>query len=412
MDRVIFHCDCNGFFASVEELMRPELKLVPMAVAGDPESRHGIILAKNERAKQYGIQTAETIWSAKRKCPELVCVPSHHDKYHEISRQVNQIYLQYTDLVDRFGIDESFLDVTGSLNYFGKSPKELADEIRRRVHREIGITISVGVSFCKVIAKLGSDYKKPDATTVILREDLERIVYPLPVSALLYAGKRTTQTLNKLGIYTIGDLARSNRYAIGAALGKGGDQLWRYANGLDKEPVASFYAPREIKSVGNGMTFRQDIKGEQEIKSGVAVLADSVAARLRADKLKCRTVQVQIKDPNFKVIQRQMQLSRPTYLHREIAQAAFQLIRANWSMQAPIRLLTITGSDLIPADEPMEQIGFFELPDQQAHEKLERLEDAMASIREKFGKQSIGYGSRTAKEPAAPTEQKNTPKDG
>ena len=159
MDRVIFHCDCNGFYASVEELMRPELKTVPMAVAGDPESRHGIILAKNELAKRYGIQTAETIWSAKKKCPTLVCVPAHHEKYHEISRQVNEIYLQYTDLVDRFGIDESFLDVTGSLRYFGKTPKELADEIRGRIRAEIGITISVGVSFCKVIAKLGSDYK-------------------------------------------------------------------------------------------------------------------------------------------------------------------------------------------------------------------------------------------------------------
>ena len=397
MDRVIFHCDCNGFYASVEELMRPELKTVPMAVAGDPESRHGIILAKNELAKRYGIQTAETIWSAKKKCPTLVCVPAHHEKYHEISRQVNEIYLQYTDLVDRFGIDESFLDVTGSLRYFGKTPKELADEIRGRIRAEIGITISVGVSFCKVIAKLGSDYKKPDATTVILREDMERIVYPLPVSALLYAGKRTTQTLHQMGIETIGDLARSDRLKIGQALGKGGDQLWRYANGMDREAVASFYAPKEIKSVGNSITFRQDIRGEQEIRAGIAALSDSVAARLRADGLKCRTVQVQIKDPNFKVIQRQMQLSRPTWLQREIAQAAMMLILANWSMSAPIRLLSITGAELVSAEEPTEQIGFFEAPDLNTHEKLERLEDAMASIREKFGRGSIGYGRKQKK---------------
>ena len=394
MDRVIFHCDCNGFFASVEELLRPELKTVPMAVAGDPESRHGIILAKNELAKRYRIQTAETIWSAKKKCPQLVCVPAHHDKYHEISQQVNAIYLQYTDLVDRFGIDESFLDVTGSLRYFGKSPRALADEIRARVRQEIGITISVGVSFCKVIAKLGSDYKKPDATTVIERKDLPSIVYPLPVSALLYAGKRTTEALGKLGIRTIGDLAAADRYAIGKALGKGGDQLWRYANGLDNEPVASFYAPREIKSVGNSMTFRQDIQGPNEIKAGVRLLADSVSARLRADGLKCRTVQVQIKDPSFKVIQRQLQLPRPTYLFREISQAAFSLIQANWSMSAPIRLLAVTGSDLTPADAPEEQLELFSTPDSHAHEKLERLEDAMAAIREKYGKSSIGYGQQ------------------
>lgn len=397
MDRVIFHCDCNGFFASVEELLRPELKTVPMAVAGDPESRHGIILAKNELAKKYKIQTAETIWSAKRKCPNLVCVPAHHGKYHEISRQVNQIYLQYTDLVDRFGIDESFLDVSGSLRYFGKTPKELADEIRNRVRQEIGITISVGVSFCKVIAKLGSDYKKPDATTVITREDMPRIVYPLPVSDLLYAGKRTTEALKKMGIQTIGQLARSDRYEIGKALGKAGDQLWKYANGLDHEPVASFYAPREIKSVGNGMTFRQDIKGEQEIKAGISVLADSVAARLRADGLKCRTVQVQIKDPNFKVIQRQKTLPRATYLQRELIQAAMELITANWSMTAPIRLLSITGSDLVPANETAEQASFFELPDIAEHEKLERLEDAMASIRQKYGRSVIGYGKQGKK---------------
>ena len=398
MDRVIFHCDCNGFYASVEELLRPELKSVPMAVAGDPESRHGIILAKNELAKRYRIQTAETIWSAKKKCPDLVCVPAHHEIYQQISRRVNEIYLQYTDLVDRFGIDESFLDVTGSLRYFGKSPKELADDIRNRVRREIGITISVGVSFCKVIAKLGSDYKKPDATTVILREDLERMVHPLPVSDLLFAGRRITEALKKMGIETIGQLANSDRCQIGNALGKAGDQLWRYANGLDNEPVASFYAPKEIKSVGNSMTFRHDLKGEPEIRAGIALLADSVSARLRADGLKCRTIQIQIKDPNFKVIQRQRTLSRPTYLQRELVQIAMELITAHWNLNAPIRLLNITGTDLVPANEATEQISFLEQDEQTGHEKLERLEDAMASIRQKYGRSVIGYGRHGQKE--------------
>ena len=394
MDRVIFHCDCNGFYASVEELLNPDLKNVPMAVAGDPESRHGIILAKNELAKRYKIQTAETIWSARRKCPELVCVPAHHRKYNEISRQVNAIYLQYTDLVDRFGIDESFLDVTGSLRYFGKTPTELADEIRRRIREEIGITISVGVSFCKVMAKLGSDYKKPDATTVINREDLPRMVYPLPVSDLLYAGKKTTDALHAMGIRTIGQLAQADRLEIGAKLGKGGDLLWRYANGMDREPVASFYAPREIKSVGNSITFPHDLRGEQEIRAGISALADSVAGRLRADGLKCRTVQVQIKDPNFKVIQRQKTLPRATYLYRELVQVAMELILANWNPSAPIRLLSVTGADLVPADETAEQVAFFEAPDARQHEKLERLENAMASIREKYGKASIGFGQQ------------------
>lgn len=392
MERVIFHCDCNGFYASVEELLNPELKKVPMAVAGDPQSRHGIILAKNERAKKYHVQTAETIWSAKRKCPELICVSAHHRLYEEISRRVNEIYLQYTDLVDRFGIDESFLDVTGSLRYFGKAPRALADEIRARVREEIGITISVGVSFCKVLAKLGSDYQKPDATTVIWREDMEKIVYPLPVSDLLYAGKRTTDALHKLGIQTIGDLARADRLLLGEKLGKSGDQLWRYANGIDREPVASFYAPREIKSVGNGMTFPQDIRGRREIRAGIALLADSVAGRLRADGLKCRAVQVQIKDPCFKVIQRQKTLPRPTWLCRELIVAAMELIENNWNLNAPIRLLSVTGIDLVPAAETAEQVTLFEPPDRQQHEKLERLENAMATIRERYGKNSIGFG--------------------
>ena len=389
MDRVIFHCDCNGFYASVEELLNPELKHVPMAVAGDPESRHGIILAKNELAKKFQIQTAETIWSAKRKCPELICVPAHHKKYNEISRQVNAIYLQYTDLVDRFGIDESFLDVSGSLRYFGKTPRELADEIRRRIREEIGITVSVGVSFCKVMAKLGSDYKKPDATTVILRKDLPRMVWPMPVSALLYAGRKTTDALHKLGIHTIGELAQSDRLAIGAKLGKSGDLLWRYANGMDNEPVASFYAPKEVKSVGNSMTFAHDIRGEQEICAGISVLAESVAGRLRTEGLKCRAVQIQIKTPDFKVIQRQK-----TLLYRELVQAAMELMHSNWNFHNPIRLLSVTGADLVHADEANEQVGFFENPDDEQHKKLERLEDAMASIRGKYGSGSIGFGKK------------------
>ena len=393
-ERLIFHSDCNNFFASCECLERPELKDVPMAVAGDPESRHGIILAKNELAKKFHIQTAETIWSAKRKCPELVCVPAHHEFYSEISRRVNAIYLQYTDLVDRFGIDESFLDVTGSLRYFGKTPRELADEIRRRIREEIGITVSVGVSFCKVMAKLGSDYKKPDATTEIWQNDLPRMVWPMPVSALLYAGRKTTDALHTLGIRTIGDLAQSDRLTIGAKLGKSGDLLWRYANGIDNEAVASFYAPKEVKSVGNSMTFAHDIRGEQEIRAGISALAESVAGRLRAEGLKCRAVQIQIKTPDFKVIQRQKTLPRPTFLYRELVQTAMELMHSNWNFHNPIRLLSVTGADLVSADEAHEQVVFFENPDAEQHKKLERLENAMASIRGKYGSDSISFGKK------------------
>ena len=276
MDRVILHCDCNGFFASVETLLNPSLADVPMAVAGDPESRHGIILAKNEKAKKYGVATAEPIWQAKQKCPDLVCVLPHHDMYHRISQRVNAIYLDYTDLVDPFGIDESFLDITGSLKLFGMTPREMADDIRARVRHEIGITISVGVSFCRVFAKLGSDYKKPDATTVIDRENFRTVAYPLPVSALLFAGKRTTDALAQLGVRTIGDLAAAERRLLVERLGEAGDTLWKYANGLDDEPVRAYDDRPAPKSVGNGMTFRRDIAGEREIRAGVMALADSV----------------------------------------------------------------------------------------------------------------------------------------
>lgn len=391
-DRVILHCDCNSFFASVEELLHPELKKVPMAVAGDPENRHGIILAKNERAKRYDIQTAETIWQAKRKCPDLVLVPPHRDRYLDLYHKINEIYLSYTDLVEPFSIDESFLDVTGSLHLFGLSPRELADSIRARVREELGITISVGVSFCKTFAKLGSDYKKPDATTVIFREDVPKIVYPLPVSALLFVGEHAAAELGKYSIRTCGELAACDRAALTTILGKQGDHLYRVLHGMDHEPVASFYEKREAKSVGNSMTFSHDLMGEEEIHAGISALSDSVASRLRTSGKKCCGVQVGIKDPSFRTIQRQTVLPRPTYRKREIESVAMDLIRANWNWEKPVRLLSVTGYDLVDADEEgPAQLSLFD-PVPERDEQQEKLEDTVASIRARFGKDSIALG--------------------
>ena len=392
MDRVILHCDCNGFFASVETLLNPSLAKVPMAVAGDPESRHGIILAKNELAKKYGVATAEPIWQAKQKCPGLVCVLPHHGHYHEVSQRVNRIYLDYTDLVDPFGIDESFLDVTGSLKLFGMTPREMADDIRARVRREIGITISVGVSFCRVFAKLGSDYKKPDATTVIDRENFRTVAYPLPVSALLFAGKRTTDALGKLGILTIGDLAAADRALLVNRLGEMGDTLWRYANGLDDEPVRAFGDRPPPKSVGNGMTFRRDIAGEREIRAGVMALADQVAARLRDAGRKATVIQVQIKDPNFRTVQRQCTLRRATWLRQDIIENAMELIRRACGFGASIRTLTVTAAGLVAPGETEEQLDMFAAAEGSAADKREAVEDAMTSILAKHGKGSISLG--------------------
>lgn len=400
MDRVILHCDCNSFFASVECALRPELWQYPVAVAGDPKSRHGIILAKNELAKKAGVTTAEAIWQAKRKCPDLICVPAHFDAYHEFYERINKIYLDYTDLVEPFSIDESYLDLTGCMHLHpGMSPRDIADEIRGRVQAEMGITISVGVSFCKFFAKLGSDYKKPNATTVIGREDIERIVYPLPVSDLLFVGHKATEVLNSRAIYKVADLAALTREYLGQILGKQGEGLYDCIHGFDTEPVRDFYQYIAPKSVGNSMTFRRDLLGEKEVRSGISALSDSVASRLRYEGFKCTVVQVQIRDPEFKTIQRQRKLDHPTYLQKEITEVAMELILENWDFSHPIRLLGVSGNDLVPSDtEDFEQISLFEKKEKIDTEKQGKLEDAMAEIREKYGTSSIKFGYMEDKE--------------
>lgn len=383
MDRTILHCDCNSFYASVECVLNPELRSVPMAVGGDEESRHGIILAKNEIAKKFNIQTAETIWQAKKKCPELVVVPPHHDLYYKYSKQVMDIYKRYTDYVESFGLDEAWLDVTGSRRLFGDGVK-IANDLRRIVREETGLTISVGVSFCKVFAKLGSDYKKPDATTVFSKENWKEYIYPLPVRDLLYVGRRTGDELEKLGIKTIGQLAAFDEHTLTEHLGKAGGMLYRYANGLDNEAVKSIYEKEEVKSVGNGITFRHDLVGEEEVRSGIYALSDSIAARMRRKKLKCTTVQVMIKDPNFKTISRQQKLSSPTYTSRDIRDAAMDIVRKSWNFKLPIRMMSVTGTNLVSEDAVYEQISLLE--DNSEHEKkVEQFEKTVDSLKSRFG---------------------------
>ena len=383
-DPVILHCDCNGFYASVEQLKRPELKLVPMAVCGDPESRHGIILAKNELAKGFGIKTAETIREAKQKCPELVLVPPHHKEYAHWSKIVNAIYARYTEQVEPFGIDESWLDVTGSVGLFGDG-KTIADRLRKEVREETGLTISVGVSFNKIFAKLGSDYKKPDATTVINREDVVWMVWPKPVGDLLYVGASTQRILAGFGIRTIGQLALANPEVLETRLGKLGRQLWEYANGLEHSPVASVYDKRPVKSVGNGMTFRRDLLGEADVQMGVRALSDEVATRLRKSGLRCRTVQLTIKEPNLHTITRQKGLERPTDLAADITRAAMELWQHNWSADRPIRMLTVTAQNLVSPEDEGEQLMLFDEENTARRQKKAGLEQAMDAIRQKYG---------------------------
>ena len=388
-DRVILHCDMNGFYASVELLDRPDLDGKPVAVCGDPESRHGIILAKNELAKRAGVVTAETIWQAKKKCPDLELVRPHRQKYTHYSKLINQIYLRYTDLVEPFSIDESWLDVTASQNLFG-SGKQIADEIRRTVREETGLTLSAGVSWNKIFAKLGSDYKKPDATTEISRENYRDIVWPLPARDMIFVGKSTSDKLLKSGIKTIGDMARSDPKLLTSLLGKQGQMLWNYANGYDNAPVSRYGESEPVKSVGNGITFRRNLMCEDDIITAVTGLSDTVASRLRHHKLKAFGVKVDIKDPSFTTISRQKQLFLPTNLASELAQASMELIHESWRPGAPIRMLTITGINL--CDETVEeQISLF-AGDNHSHQQGEKIERTMDDIRSRFGSAAITFG--------------------
>lgn len=389
-DRVILHCDMNGFFASVELLDRPDLRDVPMAVCGSPDKRHGIILAKNELAKKAGVVTAETVWQALKKCPDLQFVPPHMSKYKHYSRLINKIYQRFTDMVEPFSVDESWLDVTASQSLFG-SGKEIADTIRETVKSELGLTLSAGVSFNKIFAKMGSEYKKPDATTIISRENYKEILWPLPAREMFFVGKATAEKLYHVGIKTIGDIALSNPDMLTNLLGKQGRLLWEYTNGLDNSPVCHVGEEEKIKSVGNGVTFTRDLVTEDDIITAVTSLSDTVAGRLRRYGMKAFGVKVDIKDPYFKVISRQKQLFTPTNLAEEIVKAAMELIHSSWHSKSPIRMLTVTAINLTDEDTE-EQISLF-AADTRAHIRGEKIERTMDQVREKFGSASIGFAA-------------------
>lgn len=379
----------NAFFASVELLDRPDLISVPMAVSGDPEGRHGIILAKNEIAKKYGVVTAETINQARKKCPDLVCVPPHHKKYSFISREINKIYSRYTDMVEPFSIDESWLDVTASRTLFGDG-KTIADEIRHTVKKELGLTLSAGVSFNKIFAKMGSEYKKPDATTLITRDNFKDLLWPLPTVELFTCGKRASEKLALSGIRTIGDLACADKALIRALLGENGAKLHEYANGEDTAPVALSYERSKIKSLGHGITFSRDLENEDDIRTAVTALSDKVSARLRRHMMKAGGIKVEIKDPAFHVISRQRQLPSPSDTAGTIRNASLAIIKDEWKTGDPIRLITITAINLVDESMPV-QLDIFSSadPDADKHAQLDR---AIDSIRGKYGDSSITFG--------------------
>lgn len=383
MENGILHVDMNNFYASVETLYAPQYRDVPMAVAGDKESRHGIILAKNMLAKQRGVQTAEPIWQAMRKCPGLQLVPPHHERYARFSAMAKRIYCDYTDLVEAFSLDECWLDVYGSERLFG-SGREIAEKIRARVRNELGLTVSVGVSFNKVFAKLGSDYKKPDAVTEFGRGEMESIIWGLPAGELLMVGPTTGNTLRKYGIYTIGDIARMELSVLRQLMGRTGETLWRYANGLDDSPVQRVDAHEDPKSIGSSTTLPRDITSDREVRETFYSLAETVAARLRRSGLKAGEVQITIRNAEFQEVQRQRQLAAAVCDSRSIFQAAWELYRRE-NRRWAVRLLGVRAGRLVPAGES--QVSFFE--DSDGIRRREQLETAVDRVRERFGDQSI-----------------------
>jgi Nucleotidyltransferase/DNA polymerase involved in DNA repair len=387
MSRVILHSDLNNFYASVECLYNPELRELPVAVGGDVEQRHGIVLAKNYIAKKFGVQTGEALWQAREKCPKIVFVQPHFDLYMHYSEMARKIYSDYSDQIEPFGIDEAWIDVTGSQKIFGNG-KTIADEIRERIKFEMGVTASVGVSFNKIFAKLGSDMKKPDATTVITPEDFKQKIWPLPVSDLLYVGHSTTKKLMNYSIQTIGDLARRKCTDLQYWLGKNGVMLWRFANGLDTSPVSNIGAKSLIKSVGNSTTTPRDLVCESDIKITLYSLSESVAARLREYEFLCRTVQITIRDNKLESFERQVKLSEPACVSSVIADAAHALFRKNVHGPYAIRSLGVRACDLVL--DHNRQLSM--LPEIEKIQKKENIEVAVDSIRKRFGHFSIQRG--------------------
>lgn len=381
MKRCVLHIDCNKFYASVECLYRPELRDKPMAVGGDPENRHGIILTKNEIASKYGLTVGEPLWKARQKCPDLVVVPPNYPLYLRFSALARKIYEDYSEFIEPFVLDECWLDVTGS----EKSGEEIAHEIRKRVKSQLGITVSVGVSFNKVFAKLGSDYKKPDAVTVIDESNYKDIVWSLPCGDLLMVGRSAQKKLNAYGINTIGDLADTDVAVLKSLFGKNGEMLHSFANGTECSPVRHKDEISDVKSVGNSTTAPRDLVNEEDVKTVFRVLCESVSTRLREKGLKGRVVTIYVRDKELSSFSRQMKIPANTDISTEIFYYAMKLFCTNYFWNKPIRSLGVSVSDF---DVTYEQFDFEKTVENR--EKQERLETAVDSLRRRFGNYCIG----------------------
>ncbi len=387
MQKIILHSDLNNFYASVECLDNPQYKNKPVAVSGNPDKRHGIILAKNMLAKSYGVKTGEALWEAKLKCPDIVFLPPHYDRYIEISNSVKEIYYDYTSQIEPFGIDECWLDVTESINIF-KNGYNIAEEIKNRVKNEIGITVSIGVSFNKIFAKLGSDLKKPDAITVIDYKNFKNIVWNLNINELLYAGPSATKKLNSLNIHTIGELAMADSNIIANHLGKNGTALQRYAQGKDEETVREYIKEREVKSIGNGTTAPYDLTKTDDVKVILMLLSERVSERMRSKGFYCSCIHLDIKNADFSSFSRQTALSSPINSAEDIFKNSLNIFKNNVHSKFSIRSLSIRASKL--SKNEISQLSLFNSRKNIKNNKA--LGEMKDKIRNKYGRSSLQKG--------------------
>src|SRR5574344_479080 len=387
-DRVILHSDINCCYASIEHLHHPDLAGKPLAVGGDPEARHGIILTADYIAKKRGVKTGMAIWQARQVCPELNFISPRMDLYLRFSQMAQEIYGEYSDLIEPYGIDESWIDVTGSTSIKGDG-YNIAEEISGRMKRELGVTVSIGVSFNKIFAKLGSDYKKPDAITTMYENEFRTKAWNLPVSDLLYVGRSTNQKLLRFGIKTIGDLACADEKMLNSILGKMGSILWSFANGYDDSPVKVENTHAPIKSVGNSTTTPRDLLTDEDVKIVIYMLSESVAARLRKNGFRCRVVEISVRDNELYSFTRQHKIINATNITAEIAEEAYRIFKENYTWQKPIRSVGVRGADLV-TDNYWEQIDLFSSVEKR--EKQMKMDSAVDEIRRRFGFYSIQRG--------------------
>lgn len=384
MDRVVLHCDLNNFFVSASCLSRPDLAKIPVAVCGDVSKRHGIILAKNQLAKRMGVKTAQALWQAQALCPNLVTIPPDYPLYMQMSDTVRAIYERYTGHIEPFGIDECWLDIT-TFKMSRNFGQYVANEIREIVKKETGLTISVGVSWNKVYAKLGSDYKKPDAVTVISKENYRQLVWPLPARDLMYVGRSTGTRLERAGINTIGDIANTPIPLLKLLLGKNGITLHSFAAGYDDSPVKSVEYQLGVKGIGNSMTTKSDLVTDEQVWEAFLILSEMVAQRARKKMLQGKVVAIFLRDNTLESITRQVTLPRETYISGEIARHAMALFKSNWDVvQRPIRAIGVRITSLSVIDRYV-QLSFFDME----RTKAQSLEFAKDEIIKRFGPEAV-----------------------